>query len=115
MVQVVSGELRSTRGYRNPPREVIRAHGPSGGREEAGQGVVRPPSPNRIGLGLGGQHPFPSLIPLLPSSPTWTRKGGNLLLLGVGIPPLGVPLVAIPPPPPLLYIRGGGAPHRHIS
>ena len=42
-------------------------------------------------------------------------KGGNLLLLGVGIPPLGVPLEARPPPPPLLYIRGMGAPHRHTS
>ena len=37
-------------------------------------------------------------------------RGGILLLLGVGIPPLGAPLEAGPPPPPLLYIRGKGHP-----
>ena len=43
MVRVVSNKFRSTKGYRNPPREVIGPHGPNGGREEAGQGVARAP------------------------------------------------------------------------
>ena len=43
MDRVVSDKFRSTGGYWNPPREVIGPHGPSGGREEAGQGVARTP------------------------------------------------------------------------
>ena len=45
-------------GYRNPLWEVIGPYGHSGGREETGQEVALPPSPNRIGLGLGGRPPF---------------------------------------------------------
>ena len=72
-----------------------------------------PPSPIRIGEGVG--PPFLlSLFPFLPP-PSRTRKGGNLLLVGVGFPPWGAPYEAGRPPPPLLYIRGRGAPHRHTS
>ena len=72
------------------------------------------PSPNWTrGLGRGPSLPsFPS-SPLSPSSPSWTRKGGNLLQLGVGIILPGAPLLGPASSPLLLYIRGQGAPHRH--
>ena len=92
MVQVISDKFRSTGGYQNPPGKLLGLMGLM--VEERRQAKVwhAPLGPNRIGLGLGGGPPFPSLLPLLPSSPTWTRKGGNLLLLGVGIPPWARPL-----------------------
>src|SRR5215216_102575 len=53
-----SGIFRSTGELQEFTGGSIGPHGPSGGREEAGQGEARaPPSPNRIGLG-GGSPPF---------------------------------------------------------
>ena len=78
-----------------------------GGAARAGrappQGLVR------IGLG-GGAAPLPCFLLLLHGrTPSWTRKEGILLPVGVGL------LLARPPPgrphPPLiLYIRSQGAP-----
>src|SRR5215216_5334486 len=57
-----SSIFRSTGELREFTGGSIGPHGPSGGREEAGQrSGARPPSPNRIGL--GGRAPFPSLQP----------------------------------------------------
>ena len=76
-----------------------------------------PPRPNRIEL--GGRPPFPPFPPSpsfsfsFPSfpSPSWTRKGGILLPVGVGLLP-GAPSLGRPPPPPCSFIYGGrGAPH----
>ena len=55
--------------------------------------------------------PLPCLLLLiLARTPSWTRKGGILLPVGVGLL-LGRTIErAGPPPPPLLYIRGGGHP-----
>ena len=55
--------------------------------------------------------PFLPLFPPFPPSPSWTRKGGNLLQLGVGIllllgapqGPAGLPLAP-------LYTGAGGHP-----
>ena len=45
----------------------------------------------------------------LTHSPTPTRKGGVLLLVGVGLPPLARPPPGRLPPPLLLSIRGQGS------
>ena len=37
------------------------------------------------GFGARPLSPFLPLFPPFPPSPSWTRKGGNLLQLGVGI------------------------------
>ena len=74
----VSDKTGVPEGYRNPPsREVI---GPLVGfRGERGQqpgGGAPPPKGNPNRTRGGGRGPsFP--LPLLPSSPTWTRKGGT--------------------------------------
>ena len=39
----------------------------------------------------GGLPPLSFLLPPLPSLPIQLGKGGNLLLLGVGLPALGMP------------------------
>ena len=42
---------------------------------------------SELDKGFGARPPSPFLLhsPPFPPSPSWTRKGGNLLLLGVGI------------------------------
>ena len=55
-------------------------------------GGARTPKPNPNWVRVWGWPPFPSLPLPLPYSPTWTRKEGNLLLLGVGIPLRARPL-----------------------
>ena len=64
----------------------------------------------RIGLGRGG--PF-LLSPFPFPSPTPTRKGGVLLPVGVGLPPMAR-LSPWPAASPCSFIYGGrGAPQRH--
>ena len=75
----------STGGLPEPPGELMGLNGPWWERGGGGQvGGARPPSPIRIGGGafLLSFSLFLLLLLLL-------GKGGNLLLLGVGIPPLG--------------------------
>ena len=69
-----------------------------------------PPKPNP---NWGGGAFLLSLF-LFPSPPSWTRKGGNLLLLGVGSPPWVRPLWTVGPLLPS-FIYGGGGTHRHTS
>ena len=66
-----------------PPVSIWALLGLSGKEGEGAKEGARPPKPNP-NWG-GGPTPFPSLPLPLPSSPTPTRKGGNLLLLGVGL------------------------------
>ena len=79
-----------------------------GERRRRPSGRHAPPKPNPNWE--GGRSPFPSLLLLFPSSSTSTREGGNLLLLGVGIPLGALHREGRPSPPPLLYIRGRGHP-----
>src|SRR3990170_248704 len=72
-------------------------------RRPSGRRVPPKPNPNWGGAFLLSLSLFLLLLLQL-------GKGGNLLLLGVGIPPLSAPHEAGPPPPPLLYIRGRGHP-----
>src|SRR3954464_2494308 len=87
--------------------------GPKGGR-------APPLALVRIGLGKGGAPflpsfsfslPFPSLLlPLHGRTPSWTRKGGILLPVGVGLP-LARPNIGRPPPSLApLYMGAGGTP-----
>ena len=48
--------------------------------------------------------------PFLPPPPIRTRKGGNLLLVGVGFPPLGSPYEAGRPLLHCFIYEGGGHP-----
>src|SRR5215216_146008 len=76
-------------------------------RQPRGRGAP-PQAQSELGRGAGPL--FPSLPLSVPSPPSWTRKGGNLLLVGVGILPWGAPHEAGRPPPTLLYIRRRGHP-----
>ena len=67
-----------------------------------------PQIPIRIGEG-GGPHFLLSLFPFLPP-PSWTREGGNLLLVGVGIPPWGRTIRPAGPLLPSFKYGGGGTP-----
>ena len=80
----------------------------SGREEEADKVRACPPSPIRIGKGAG--LPFLLSLSRFLLLLLQLGKGGNLLLLGVGIPPMGAPHEAGPLPRPLLYIRGRGHP-----
>ena len=109
MVSDEFGHLQEYREVTGTPRGL---NGPTwalveerGGSQEVGCTPIR--------MGRGPDPPFLLLLfPFLPP-PIRTRKGGNLLLVGVAIPPWGRTMRAGRPPPPLLYIRGMGAPHRH--
>ena len=78
-----------------------------GERRRRPSGRCAPQAQSELGR---GPTPFPSPLLHLPSSPTPTREGGNLLLLGVGIPFGECHREGRPSPPPLLYIRGRGHP-----
>ena len=67
------------------------------------------------GFGARPLSPFLPLFPPFLPSPSWTRKGGNLLQLGVGILLPGAPLLGPASSPLLLYIRGQGGTPRHTS
>ena len=86
--------------------------GHTGKERKASKGGRTPPHGLvRIGLGKGGAPFLLSLSPF--PSPTPTRKGGVLLLVGVGLPPLArLSLGRLPPPCSFIY-GGRGAPHRH--
>src|SRR3954467_12382532 len=85
--------------------------------------AARPPRPSpnwtrgrgRAPSSLPFSFPLPCLLLLLHGrTPSWTRKGGILLPVGVGLP-RARHREGRPSPPSLLYIRGQGAPHRHTS
>ena len=89
--------------------------GHTGKERKASKGGRTPPHGLvRIGLGKGGA-PFllsPSPFP----SPTPTRKGGVLLPVGVGLPPLARLSPWPAASPLLLYIRGqGGTPRTQLD
>ena len=89
MVPGEFGNLPEYREVTGTPREVYGPYRAIVGERRREQRRGHPPqAQSEFG---GGQPPFPSLPLPLPSSPTTTREGGNLLLLGVGLPPLGAP------------------------
>ena len=111
----LSDIYRSTGGLPEPPGGYWASWAQVVEEEMRQEVACGPPCPNPIGKGKGAAVPLllPSLHLLLPPSPSWNRKGGQNLL-GVGLPPLGRTSSSWPaPPPPLLYIHGQGAPHRH--
>ena len=63
-------------------------------RQQPGGGARPSQAQSELDKGFGAWPPLPSFsTPLLfPPSPSWTRKEGNLLLLGVGLPPFLVGL-----------------------
>ena len=100
-----TGELREFAG-----EEYWALMGLSG--KEPGGGARPSQAQSELDKGFGARPPSPFLLhfPPFPPSPSWTRKEGVLLPVGVGLL-LGRAIErAGPPPPPLLYIRGGGAP-----
>ena len=101
--------------YGNSPGSIWALLGFRGKREER-LGAPTPQGLVRIGLGGGAAPPpsFSSLFPF-PDSYSYYLEGGNPTPGGSRTPP-GRAIGASPlPPPPLLYIRGQGAPHRHTS
>src|SRR5215216_2922785 len=104
MVPGVTGEITKYRGVTGTPRGV---NGPSWALVEKGgqQGGCgeRPPRPKPNWFGARGRPPPSFSSPSF--FPCWTRKGGVLLLVGVGLPPLAAPygLGRRPPPPSFIY------------
>ena len=99
-------------GYGNTRKKQWALMGLSGKDQEVARTPPKP-SPNWTrGLGCGPLS-LPSPLPPFPPSPSWTRKGGNLLQLGVGI------LLPWRSPPragllPCSFIYGGrGTPWTH--
>ena len=87
-----SGIYQSTGVLPEHPGELMGLNGPWWKRGGGGQVEGRAPQAQSE-LGRGAGPPFLlSLFPFLPP-PSWTRKGGNLLLVGVGagFPPWGTP------------------------
>ena len=124
LFRVISEKTGVPEGVPEPPGEVLGLSGPEGRERAAAQEVAPPPRPSpnwTRGRGCASfflpfSLPLPCLLLLLHGrTPSWTRKGGILLPVGVGLPPWCAPLGRRPPPPWLLYIRGRGAPHRHTS
>ena len=64
---------------------------------------------SELDKGFGARPPSPFLLhfPPFPPSPSWTRKEGVLLPVGVGLP-LARPSLAGHPLPPVSFIYGGG-------
>ena len=94
------------------PREVYGPYwaivGDKRGRPRRGRAPLKP-NLNWV----GGRPPFPSPSLPLPSAPSTTRKRGDPTPGGSSTPHGARHRRVGPPPPPLLYIRGKGAPHRH--
>ena len=69
---------------------------------------MAPLAPIRIGQGEGAATPplLPSLLSSFPLLLLGLGKVGDLLLLGVGVLPLGAPPLGQPFPPLLIYIQG---------
>ena len=67
------------------------------------------------GFGARPLSPLLPLFPPFPSSPSWTRKGGNLLQLGVGILLLGAPLLGPASSSLAPLYTGAGGTSRHTS
>ena len=92
MVSSGSGILPDYRGVTGTPRG---SNGPSwaiGEKEGEARMVVRAPQGSlnwSRGRGRGPLSSFPLPLPLLPSSPSWTRKGGGPTPTGSRIAPLG--------------------------
>ena len=109
MVPSEFGHLPEYRGVTGtPPGSLWALLGLSGREEEAAKVGARPPSP--IQIGMGADPPFLLSFSLFLLLLLQLGKGGDLLLLGVGIPLGARHREGRPSPPPLLYIRGQGAP-----
>ena len=80
-----SGIFRSTGELREYEEEYWALMGFSG--KEPGGGARPSQAQSELDKGFGARPPSPFLLhfPPFPPSPNWTRKGGNLLLLVVGI------------------------------
>ena len=87
MIQVFFGVPES---YRNSLGEVVGLNGPYGKGEKGLKGWPRPP-PWQVRIGRGAGPPFLLSLSLFLILLLQLGKGGNLLLLGVGLPPLGAP------------------------
>ena len=103
---------RSAWGLSEPPRELMDRHGPCERERGGAIGLAEPPPLGSTNWTRRGRRPlFPSLSPSpsfpLPP-PSWTRKGGVLLLLGGGLLPSLARLQGPVGLPPCSFIYGGG-------
>src|SRR5215216_7446977 len=101
-------------GYRNTPGGQWALMGFSGERRAARGCGVCPPRSKPNWFRLGGRPP-PSFFSS-PSFPCWTRKGGVLLLVGVGLSPWPHPcplagLLLLPP----LYTEARGTQYTQVD
>src|SRR4051812_20669876 len=96
------------RGFTGTPQGLMGLHGLYWKRGGGSQVEGRAPKPNP-NWG-GGPPPFPSLPLPFPSPPSWTRKGGNLFLVGVGFPPWACPMRPVGPLHHSFIYGGGGTP-----
>ena len=116
-----SGIFRSTGELREFAVEYMGLIGPYGNRGDRPKGWSHPSPWSGPNWTREGGRPLPSFsfsLPLLyslsltPTPTTWKGGGGILLPVGVGLLQ-GRHRGRPSRPPPLLYIRGQGAPHRH--
>ena len=103
--------FRVQESYGNSPGEVLGLNGPYGKGEKGLKGRPRA-SPWQVRIGLGrGRRPLSFLLPLLllPSLPSWKRKGTPTRIGNASWTPLiGVPLLGRPPPPlSFIYVARG--------
>ena len=98
--------FRSTGELREYGEEYWALMGFSG--KEPGGGARPSQAQSELDKGFGARPPSPFLLhsPPFPPSPSWTRKEGVLLPVGVGLP-FARPLLGRPPLLPCSFIYGG--------
>ena len=87
--RVVRAFFRSTGRLPEPPGESVGLNGPWWKRGGGGQGGGAPNPPSPIRIGRGAEPRFLLSLTLFLLLLLQLGKGRNLLLLGVGLPPLG--------------------------